>query len=140
MRLLGYRSSAPYICGVCGRLASGVGYIKPNERKPDILWTCEKHVHLAERVFKMSQTKLTQYENAAIARAVEYLSSELVDDMLTIMWESGLRSMEELNGEKVKEIEGVVRKHDGIKQIFETFLLRYSANLGKILSGDEPPF
>lgn len=139
--ILGTRSSAPFICGVCGRLAGGSGYSPwDSKRTNDILWTCEKHVHLAKRVYDMKPGQLSQYENAAVTRAKEECVGDFLAEVLETMWNDGAHSLTDVDADRFEVLAGKLRSSVGVEALFEKFMTSYSAYLDKIMSGEEPPF
>jgi ABC-type proline/glycine betaine transport system ATPase subunit len=136
--ILGTRSSAPFICGVCGRQADSTGYSEKDSA--DILWTCRKHVSLGKRVYRMKQGQLSQYENAAVTRAKEECVGDFMLALLDIMWMVDVRDLNKMTSDKVKEVEANAKRSVQIQQIFQKFMSSYSAYLDKIMSGEEPPF
>lgn len=135
--ILGTRSAAPFICGVCGRQAGPTGYSE--KASTDILWTCQKHVSLGKRVYQMKQGKLTQYENAAVTRAKEAAVSALLEAFLSLLWERNLK-LDEIDGQTFAALEKVARMDKGVQSALEKFMTEYSVYLDKVMSGEEPPF
>jgi hypothetical protein len=140
--ILAARSLAPVVCGVCGRQAGASGYlvrIGKNEASL-ILWTCSRHVSLGKKVYDMKLPQLTQYENAAVTRAKEDAVKALMESILSLMWERGIKSLDEIDGPTFAGLEKIARMDRGVQAAFEKFLQQYAAYLDKVLNGEEPPF
>ena len=140
--ILGTRSLTPVVCGVCGRQAGGSGYLGKIGKNdaPLILWTCAKHVSLGGKVYHMKTPQLNQYEAAAVTRAKEAAVSALMESILSLMWERGIKSLDDIDGETFAGLEKVARMDRGVQSAFEKFMVQYSAYLDKVLNGEEPPF
>lgn len=140
--ILGYRSLAPVVCGVCGRQAGASGYIRkvPKEGPVNILWACDRHVRYAKRVFDMSGKDLSIYEQAAITRAKEGAVSSLLEAIFSLMWERGIKSLEDVDAETFAGLEKVARSDSAVQASFTKFMAEYVSNLDKVLSGEEAPF
>ncbi len=88
----------------------------------------------------MKSGQLTQYESAAVTRAKEAAVSALMESILSLMWERGIKSLDEIDGPTFAGLEKIARMDRGVQSAFEKFMTQYSAYLDKVLSGEEPPF
>jgi hypothetical protein len=125
---------------VCGRQAGPSGFAHKNIKEPDILWSCARHIRHAKRVYQMSGKDLTVYENAAITRAKEAVVSALMEAFLSLMWERGIKSLDDIDGETFAGLERIAKMDAGVQSAFTKFLIEYAKHLDAVMSGEEAPF
>jgi hypothetical protein len=125
---------------VCGRLAGPSGYARKDIKAPDILWACDRHIGYAKRVYQMTKKELTVYEAAAISRAKEAVVSALLEAVLSLMWERGIKSLDDIDGQTFAGLERVAKMDVNVQAAFTKFMSEYVSHLDKVMSGEEAPF
>lgn len=88
----------------------------------------------------MSGKDLSIYEQAAITRAKEGAVSSLLEAIFSLMWERGIKSLEDVDAETFAGLEKVARSDSAVQASFTKFMAEYVSNLDKVLSGEEAPF
>lgn len=88
----------------------------------------------------MAPKELTIYEQAAITRAKEEVVSALLEALLSLMWERGIKSLDDIDGQTFGALERVARLDRGVQAAFTKFMSAYVQHLDKVMSGEEAPF
>lgn len=88
----------------------------------------------------MPKSDLTIYEQAAITRAKESVVSALLEAMLSLMWERGIKNLDEIDGQTFAGLERVARLDANVQAAFTKFMAEYVGHLEKVMSGEEAPF
>jgi len=139
--LLGHRGDKePFICGICARAASSVGYMT-SDRHP-IMWLCEDSVCISQAkwVYDMKTKDLKFWEQRAIDAASLAVTDSLIEAVMTMLWERQIHSLDEIDGPRLAEISQDANEHRKLHSVLTNFLLEYSGALKKELDGREVPF
>lgn len=88
----------------------------------------------------MTKKDLTIYELAAVTRAKEATISALMEALLSLMWERGIKSLDQIDGQTFAGLERMARMDASVQAAYEKFLMEYARNLSAVMSGDEAPF
>jgi hypothetical protein len=138
--LFGHKGdSEPYVCGVCGRQAWAIGFMK-NDKGPT-MWLCKDDddcKKIAKDVFEMNNGKLTAYENTAINEAIKAISQDVVESVLAPFWEAGKTNLNDLSGEEITAL--LPKIAERLKPVQDSFLRRYAASIKQQVLDNEIPY
>lgn len=129
-------AEGPAICFVCARSAKGLG-VCVGAYKNTIGWLCDDTACLkaGKRVYGMNMRELDRFEQIAIHDAIRAIGPKVFEGMLDILFDSGVRSLEEISEEKIGLLTADLSANLQLKRCFEDFLKRYSDELRKQITG-----
>jgi hypothetical protein len=130
----------PIQCGICARAAKSVGYM-PSDRHP-ILWLCDDTfcISQAKWIYGMKAKDLDYWENRAVDCAAHVVTDSICETVMTMLWERRIHNLNDIDGEKYKEIVADANKHKKLNSVLKKFLLEFSGSLKAELESRDPPF
>jgi hypothetical protein len=149
--ILGRRGDKePYTCAICGRRATGGGYVSKPWGKADqpIAWVCEDADHLPSidcirairKVYDMAKKNLDIYEERAIERATRDAIDPLFATLLDALFEGGVRNLEDMDAESYAKIADAAAKSDKMREVMTGFLKGFGNSIREQIGSGEAPF
>lgn len=135
--LAGAKGANHALCGVCAREAMQIAYMPSNDFKR-ALWTCPECVKLLRDTYNMPPATLSEYESRALFAAAKKAAPDLIDAILTALWDKGVTDLSALSSETVDEIRE--NPPDEIKAAVTDALLTYAATMRAEIGSHNPPF
>lgn len=134
------KDAQPFVCGVCGRRAWAIGYVK--KHGDSIMWLCRdpECIEVASEVYEMKPKDLDRYEETAVSTAKQKSVDPLFEAMLGSLWKSGVRSLDDMNAEAFAKSVKAALDGPELQRALIGFLQEYSASIKKQLTDGAAPF
>ena len=132
--ILGLRTQTPQMCGCCGRASTSVGAVETPGMSA-VLWSCDAcKVDSVLKVLGMNVMKLDKLESDAIGKAIKEVSADIVELVLTSMWEGGLTDLSKVDESSMLKIAGKVTASPTLHGIAAKMLVLYSNELRRVVA------
>ncbi len=135
--ILGLKTAEPVLCGCCGRYSTSVGAVEAPGMS-EVLWSCDAcKVTSVLKVLGMNTMKLDKLESDTIGKVVKEVSADLVELVLTSMWETGSTDLTKVDEARMKVIAAKVTDSLMLHGIAAKMLVLYSNELRRVVAIDK---
>jgi hypothetical protein len=95
-----------------------------------VLWLCELcNAKSGLKVIDMKPNKLEQIEAIGLSKAADEIAPKAIEMILSMLWEGGIRSIEEIDPETLERATAELRQSKDFAGLVRELLLTYSATM-----------
>lgn len=132
--LLGLKTDAPVVCGVCLRRSGNIGAIEIPGWGP-VLWLCDGcKTTMGHKVLEMNTMRLDALESSAVKAAMKGAAEHVVGAVFGLAFEQGFTDLKTMAPEQFRSVARLAADSKELQGAVAMLLVSYSNEMRRLVA------